>query len=366
MRKILKVAQIRKKKIPRDVFTAFEDPIRAEKFSAASLERHGMSLAQAQEVYARPSSGVNLAARVAENENVLVEAYRLIVESVHEKRPITPAAEWLIDNFYIIEEQLRDIREHLPPKYYRELPKLSTGHLVGHPRVYGVAWAYIAHNECLFDSELLKRFVKSYQKVRPLTIGELWAISITLRVVMIENLRRISARIVGSQIARKKADMIADALLGLKLGIESQSDQKYVASKSSKFIRPESTGSGRTIDEILEDICKEHDFKKLFLQSGFAVQLIQRLRFQESKVASVLKWRDELLTANGLIADEIVAEEHSDQILANATVRNIITSMRLMSAFDWHTFFEEVSLVDEIFRTSSLYSEMDFITRDRY
>ncbi|MBF0366961.1 MAG: phosphorylase, partial [Oligoflexia bacterium] len=294
-----------------------------------------MSLALAQEVSADPHIGVNLAARVAENENVLAQTYKLIIESVHEQRAITPAAEWLIDNFHIVKEQLRDIRDHLPPQYYRELPKLASGHLVGHPRVYGIAWAYVAHNESLFDAELLKRFVKSYQKNRPLTIGELWAISITLRIVMIENLRRLSARMIGSQIARKKADNIADELLGISPG-------------------------GRTSEEILKALSKEN------FQSGFAVQLIQRLRFQDSKVTPILKWLDEQLAVHGLVADEIVPEEHNTQTIANATVRNIITSMRLMSAFDWHLFFEEVSLVDEIFRKSPLYSQMDFITRDRY
>lgn len=331
------------KKIPRNVFTVFENPIRSEKFSEANLERHAEFLANAQEVSSNPKRGINLAARVKENENVLVESYRLIVKSVHENRAITPAAQWLINNFFIIEDQLKDIKDHLPPQYYRELPKLSSGPLVGYPRVYGIAWEYIAHNESLFDSELLKRFVKSYQRVQPLTIGELWAISITLRIVMIENLRRLSAKIVGSQMARKKADLIADELLGL-----------VHINHSSTLVR--------TFDEILKELRSSDDP----LKPGFAVQLIQRLRFQDSKVAPVLKLIEERLEAFCIKADKIVSEEHNNQTVANATVRNIITSMRLMSAFDWQEFFEEVSLVDEVFRSDPLYQEMDFTTRDRY
>jgi len=322
--------------IPRSVFTDFEDPIRSEMFSAAHLERHGESLAKAQEVFARPIRGANLAARVAENERVLIAAYKSIGQTIHEQRAITPAAEWLIDNFHIVEEQLRDIRDHLPPGYYRELPKLSNGPLLGYPRIYGIAWAFVAHNDSLFDPELLKRFVASYQKVQPLTIGELWAISIILRVVMIENLRRLAARIVGSQMARKEADKIADELLGL----DGQ--------------------PGRPADEILQRLGKYP------LRSGFAVQLVQRLRFQEAKVAPVLKWLDDRLAAHGLIAENIVPEEHNSQTAANATVRNIITSMRLMSTFDWRVFFEEVSLVEATLRLHPDYNQMDFMTRDRY
>lgn len=325
-----------KRKFPRNVFAVFEDPIRSEMFSAAHLERHGESLAKAQEVFSGASKGVNLAARVAENEHVLIEAYRSIAETIQEQRAITPAAEWLIDNFHIVKEQLKDIRDHLPPEYYRELPKLSTGPLLGYPRIYGIAWAYVAHNDSLFDPDLLKRFVRSYQKVQPLTIGELWAISIILRVVMIENLRRLAARIVGSQMARKEADKVADEILGL----------------GGQPARP--------TQEILKGLSRGP------LPSGFAVQLVQRLRFQEAEVTPVLSWLDDQLAAQGLVADKIVPEEHNSQTAANATVRNIITSMRLMSAFDWRVFFEEVSLVDEILRLHPEYSSMDFMTRDRY
>ncbi|HLE13092.1 MAG: hypothetical protein A2504_12405 [Bdellovibrionales bacterium RIFOXYD12_FULL_39_22] len=334
------------RRISPNVFCDFADPIRSEHFSAASLERHGVSLALAQKISPNPCRGINLANRVEQNKLVLIEAYRQITTSVDELRAITPAAEWLIDNFHLVEEQLRDIKEQMPPEYYNELPKLSIGHLTGYPRVYGIAWAYVAHNESLFDADLIKRFVKSYQTVQPLTIGELWAISITLRIIMIENLARISARIVGAQIGQKKADLMADEILGL-----SNIKHDILAT--------------RTIDQILKKL-KDDDKKQLPLQSGFAVQLIQRLRFQDSKVMPVLKWLDERLAASGLVADGIVPEEHNRQSVANATVRNIITSMRLMSAFDWHTFFEEVSLVDEIFRADPLYSKMDFITRDRY
>ncbi|MBC7540511.1 MAG: phosphorylase [Bacteriovorax sp.] len=330
------LVQFRKRKIPLNVFTIFEDPIRAELFSAVHLEKYAETMAHKHIVYSAPTRGVNLAARVAENENILIESFQSIVATVREERSITPAAEWLIDNFYIVEEQLKDIRDHLPPEFYKELPKLSTVELQGYPRVYAIAWDFVAHTDSLFDPELLKLVLKSYQKIQPLTLGELWAISITLRVVMIENLRRLSARITGSQLARAEADHIADELLGLG-GMTRRSDE-----------------------EIIESL------NHMPLRKAFAVQLVQRLRFQEGIVVSVLKWLDERLTSEGLIADKIVQEEHNSQIAANVTVRNIITSMRLMSSLDWRDFFEEVSLVDEKFQELPVYGQMDFFTRDNY
>jgi cyclic beta-1,2-glucan synthetase len=328
--------QLRKRKITPKVFLDFEEPIRAELFSAAHLERYAEIMAMNNVATSRPSKGVNLRARVAECEEVLIASYQAIVETVSLERAIVPAAEWLIDNFYIVEEQLKDIRDHLPPEYYKELPKLIVGKFIGFPRVYAIARDFVAHTDSHFDPELLKLVLKSYQKIQPLTMGELWAIAITLRVVMIENLRYLSARIVGSQLARVEADHIADELLGL--------------GKTNR----------RSDDEIIAGL------NLLPLQKEFAVQLIQRLRFQEGEVANVFKWLEKRLANDGLVSENIVQEEHTNQTTTNITVRNIINSMRLMSSLDWRDFFEDVSLVNDKLEDHPLYGQMDFKTRDIY
>src|SRR5271166_5447112 len=191
-----------------------DEPIRAELFGLERLEQHAESLAAAQTVRKEPQQGLPLIPRVLENGRVLLDSYRGIAQAIKEKQAITPAAEWLVDNFYIVEEQLREIRDDLPAGYYRKLPKLASGHLKGYPRVFGVAWAFVAHTDSRFDPDSLRRFVAAYQRVQPLTIGELWAVAITLRVVLVENLRRISEHIVRSRNARAEADALADSLLG--------------------------------------------------------------------------------------------------------------------------------------------------------
>src|ERR1700684_191697 len=172
-----------------------EEPIRAELFSAYRLEQHAESLAAAQTVTTDSDSGRPLIPRVAENGRALLEYYRATAKSVQQDLTITPAAEWLVDNFYIVEEQLREIRDDLPVGFYKKLPKLASGHLEGYPRVFGVAWAYVAHTDSRFEPEVLRAFVTAYQRVQPLTIGELWAVAITLRIVLVENLRRIAERL---------------------------------------------------------------------------------------------------------------------------------------------------------------------------
>jgi cyclic beta-1,2-glucan glucanotransferase len=313
-----------------------EESIRAELFSIERLEQHAESLAAAQTITARPVTGRSLAARVKDNESVLLEAYRAIASAVGEGRAITPAAEWLLDNYHLVEEQIREIRDDLPSSYYRQLPKLATGPLAGYPRVFGVAWAFVAHTDSRFDPEMLRRFVRAYQRVQPLTIGELWAVAITLRIVLVENLRRGAKRIVTGRAARQEADALADRLLG-------------VNGRPGEPMRP-----------VLQR------YEQAPLPGSFAVQLVQRLRDQDPKVTRALMWLEERLAAQGTTPDAIVHDEHQKQGATNVTVRNIITSMRLISEVDWAELVENVSLVDDTLRSGSGFADMDFPTRNFY
>jgi cyclic beta-1,2-glucan glucanotransferase len=313
-----------------------EEPIRAELFSSERLEQHGESLAAAQRVTTTPRKGRPLLPRVLDNGRVLLKAYRAIAQAIRQERAITPAAEWLVDNYHIVDEQLREIHDDLPSGYYRELPKLTEGHLQGYPRVFGLAWAFVAHTDSRFDPEMLRRFVRAYQRVQPLTIGELWAVAITLRVVLVENLRRLAERIVHDRAAREEADKVADRLLGL----------------GGSSVQPAAT--------VLRP------FERISLTTAFAVQLVQRLRDQDPVVTPALRWLEENLAAQGTTTDAIVRVEHQQQAAMNVTVRNVITSMRLVSAFDWAEFFESVSLVDAILWTDTGFAAPDFVTRDRY
>jgi cyclic beta-1,2-glucan synthetase len=318
-------------------FAQFEEPIRAELFSAERLEQHAQSLATAQTVTTSSADERKLVPRVRENGRVLHEAHALIGNAARQQRAITPAAEWLLDNFHVVEDQLRDIRDHLPTAYYRKLPKLADGPLRGYPRVYGLAWAIVAHSDSRFDAEWLARFVTAYQRVQPLTIGELWAVPISLRIVLVENLRRLAVRIVGSQMARQGADKFVDEL-------------------------PPEMGT-RPSDLI------EHAIKSLHsaaLWPAFAVQLVQRLRYQAAGTTELLEWLNREPALGYGSTDEIVQSQHASQAASNLTVRNLIISMRAIAAFDWRLFFEQVSLVDATLRQHAGYAAMDFRTRDRY
>jgi cyclic beta-1,2-glucan synthetase len=309
--------------------------ISAEIFGLERSRQHARSLAESQTVTSTPPRVRSIIDRLSENADALLEAYQDICAAVADGKIVTPAAEWLIDNYHLVEEQVRQTRADLPSGFYRQLPKLSQGPLAGHPRIFGLVWAYVAHSDSSFDPTTLTDFVNEYQLVQPLTIGELWAVAISLRLILIENLRRISQRIMEARRDRETADKLADHLLDL--------------------------GDADT------------DIMKVFNELGepkvtqqFAVQLIQRLRDQSALSAQALVWLKVKLDELGYSFETAVNDEHHRQGAANVTVRNIVTSMRLISDVNWESWFDSVSLVDKLLRTNSDYGGMDFPSRTIY
>lgn len=310
-------------------------PIREELFGSERLEQHAKSLARAQSVTAHPPGVMPLQSRLKDNARVLLAAYRASAASLAEGNKVVPAAEWLLDNYHLVELQIREIYDDLPPGYYRQLPKLSDGPFAGYPRVFGIAWAFVAHTDSHFDAGLLRRFIAAYQGVQPLTIGELWAVAITLRIVLIENLRRLADQITAARQQRAEADALADRLL--------------------------TPGNGRSALE--EDIITRAAEP---LGELFAAQLAKRLRGLDPEITPAVEWLDEYLRQQGTTLDEAVQHAQLRQGASNLTVRNVITSMRLISSIDWADLFESVSLVDEHLRQGSDFGSMDFATRNLY
>ena len=313
-----------------------ELPIRAEILSVERLEQHAENLAATQHVAANPKRGFPLAKRLDDNARVLTECHRAVVLASAARQPITPAAEWLRDNFHVVDEQIREIKGDFPPGFYRRLPKLASGPLQGHARVFGVAWALVAHTDSAFDVQKLTRFVEAYQRVQPLTIGELWALAITLRITLVENLRRLAEAIVAQLTASQLADSLADQILDT------------------------ATGGAEPASKILRQLAQAP------WSTAFAVELAQRLRNHDPNSTPALRWLNDRLAAAETTSDQIVREEFQRRSATDVTVRSVITSMRLVSMINWAEFFESVSPVDAVLRGASDFAAMDFSTRDRY
>lgn len=310
-------------------------PIRQELFSIERLEQHAHTLASAQTITARPPAVFSLRKRLDNNATQLLAAYRSSAVELESGHAVVPAAEWLLDNYHVVETQVREIRDDLPPGYYRQLPKLAQGPFAGYPRVLGLAWAYVAHTDSLIDVEFLRRFIAAYQQVQPLTIGELWAVAITLRIVLIENLRRLADQIVAGQKARAESDLLANHCL-------------------TQGCAP------AALDSSLARWANEP------LSEHFASQLAKRLRDQDPRTTPALIWLEQQLLAQGSSIEEVVHSAQQRQGASNVSVRNIITSMRLISDIDWAELFESVSLVDQRLRAASPFAAMDFPSRNQY
>lgn len=281
-----------------------------------------------------------LLSRLADNEVQIHKVYQQLVSAVKKTQLITPASEWLLDNFHLIEEHIVIAKRHLPRGYSRSLPRLQKGPSDSLPRVYDIALEIISHSDANLNKEMLKLCISSYQKVAPLKLGELWAIPIMLRLALIENLRRVSIRILRSRTNRDLADFWATQMIAT--AEKAPADLILVISDMARSNPP--------------------------LEGGFVAELVRRLQGHGSALALPLTWVEQRLTQLGASTAQMIYNETRQQASDQVSIRNSIGSLRFLNKMDWRTFVEEMSLVEHILITdpARMYHRMDFATRDLY
>ncbi len=310
-------------------------PIRSELFSSERMEQHAKSLAASQPVGGSKRKRKSLRRRLGDNSKRLTADFRTLAHAANSGKQLTSAGEWFLDNFYVVEEQIREVQKDLPADYYNELPKLSDGPLAGYPRVYGIAWALIAHTDGAFDVDRLERFLRAYQEVEPLKIGELWAVAITLRITLVENLRRLAEIVVARLADGERAEAIAKRILS-----------------------PSATGEAAvSLDAILGPAT---------VSATLITRLEQRLRNQDAAADAAIRQINSALQGLGTSSDALIQEEYQLQGADDISVRNVINAMRLVSSLNWADLVENVGLVDRALREEPVFATMDFPTRDRY
>jgi cellobiose phosphorylase len=316
-----------------------ELPLRSDLFSADQMEQHGKLLAGAHQLMPGVSRD-RLLARLAENESLLLESHNLLTGDIKADRRIIPAGEWLLDNFYLIEEQIRTARRHLPKGFSRELPCLQYGPSSGLPRVYDIALETISHGDGRVDPENLSSFVAAYQSVTILKLGELWAIPIMLRLALIENLRRVSVRVAADRVERNRADVWADQMT-------------EIAAKDPKSLILTIADMARSNPPMV---------------SSFVAELTRRLHGHGPALALPLTWIEQRLSESGLTIEQLVRSENQQQAADQVSMSNSIGSLRFLSAMDWREFVETMSIVEQTLGEdpAEVYAKMDFATRDRY
>ena len=303
------------------------------------MEQHGRTLADSHKFGLRRGPD-HLLARLVDNERSLGAAFTVLIEAAQASRRITPAAEWLLDNSFLIEEEIRTARRHFPEKYSLELPRLAAGPSLGLPRVYDIALEAVSHGDARVDPESLIRFVAAYQEVADLKLGELWAIPIMLRLALIENLRRVGARVVAGMIDRSRADAWADQMISV-----TEKDPTNLIL-------------------VIADMARSNPP----LVNSFVAALARRLQGQSSALALPLTWIEQRLSASGSTIEQMVQSETQSQAANQISISNSIGSLRALGAIDWREFVESMSSVEKVLREDpvGVYDRMDFVTRDRY
>ena len=316
-----------------------DQPLRAEVLSLEQLERHGRTLANWHQLALKPRRD-RLLPRLNDNNQVLSAAYEVVNAALAAGHAVPSGAEWLLDNFYLVVLQIRLAREHLPVHYSQELPQLAAGPADGLPRIYDLATELISHADGLLDAENLDRFVAAYQSVRPLLLGELWAIPIMLRLALIENLRRVAVRIALQQIERDTARQWADRVVETL-----DHDQQQLILVLAELIRSRPKISG-----------------------SFAAEFAQRLQGRGSHSGMAVSWLEHALVERGLSIEQTIGLHSQSQAADQVSMANSITSLRSLAAVDWKSFVERQSVVETVLRTdpSGFYAQMDFATRDHY
>jgi len=315
-----------------------EPTLRAELFTVEQLADHAAMLAAEHQIGAAPVAN-HLLARLADNETSL-RAFHRATQKVSPTRRITPAAEWLLDNFYLIEEQIQMARRHLPRGYSRELPRLVAGGSAGLPRVYDLVLELIAHVDAQIDAAPLSAFIAAYQKTSPLKLGELWAVPIMLRLGLIENLRRITTRLKLARRDRNIADRWVDRL------------QTMAATNPAHLVV----------------VVAEMATADVPMSCSFVAEFCQRLSRHSPVLHLARGWLEQRLAEQGLALEQLILEESQNQAADQVSVSHSIASLRFLGAMDWKEFVETLSGVEATLRAdpADVYSGMDFATRDRY
>ena len=316
-------------------------PIRGELLGADQLAERARVVARGERLREGRAvwKSAPLLARLNETRRILDVSHRRLSDASERGSDVGPAGEWLLDNYFVIQEHIREVRASLPSGYYRELPELAAGALAGYPRVYELAITLISHTEGRIDLDNLDVVVGAFQDVAALRIGELWAIPAMLRLALIENVRRMTLRTVQRLDEVERADRMATRLLD---AAEAGSDE-------------------------LRDALRALVDSGVPLSAIFIARFLQRLRLARGSFAP-LGWLEQWIAEEGMSSEDAASQSTQRLAITQIAMANSITSLRTIARLDWRKFVEHHSVMDAVLRgdPTGEYSRMTFATRDQY
>ena len=242
------------------------------------------------------------------------------------------------DNLYLVEKEYKSIKYNMPQTYYKDLPVIYKGVMKGYPRVYHIAIEIVSHTDGRMDEHVIENFISAYQKNAVLTSGELWAIPIMLRIALIQNISKITEKIVKAEEDEKKAELVAERLIN-------------------------AFNEGKIVQEL-----SILNSQKIIFTLHFTERLLKLLRDNGIDSREVYDFIDERLGAQDTSSDKIIALEHQMEANFEISMANSINSIRVIEGLNWKNYFEQLSPVENILREdpACIYIAMDFQSRDKY
>lgn len=280
--------------------------------------------------------------RMMENYNAIKEVYNILNENVKNKVQIHPAGEWLLDNFYAIEEVVKSIEKEMTLKKYKKFVGLSKGKYQGFARIYVLASQIVNYTENKINREVLEESLKAYQTKKNLSMDEIWNIGIFMQIAIIENIRQIAENIYISQYEKIKVESIIERLVERK----PKKERKYNTYKDSKNIK-----------------IKMYDIKYPFVE-----YLSYKLKKYGKKTENFLNILEEEVEKTGTSVSEITKREHFEIAINKISIGNAITSIKKLQRINFLEIFEKINKVEEILKLdpAKVYDKMDFKTKENY
>lgn len=302
------------------------------------LRRHAIEISAYSSEARRVNCRKQLIKSLDNSYKKILKYYDYIDKEVRQKNEVIQAAEWLLDNLYLIQKEYKDIKNNMPESYYKDLPIMNKGVMKGYPRIYYIAVEMVSHTDGRVDEDIIKTFISEYQKNTVISIGELWALPIMIRIALIQNISKITERIAFAQRERKKGDEIADRLINAV--------------------------NNETVEKEIEKLLDQ----KITFTSHLTERILKTLRDNGIENSNIYKWIDNQLQSQGTDSEKMINIEHQTQMSYQASIGNSVTGIREVSALNWKENFEELSYVEDILRKDPLhiYENMDFESRDYY
>ena len=276
------------------------------------------------------------------NYGLIKSTYNLLNEHIKLGINIHPAGEWILDNFYIVEESVRQIEKEITLKKYTNFVGIQNGKYTGFARIYVLANEIVAYTDNRITGENLEKYLQAYQTKKTLNMEEIWNIGVFLQIAIIQNIADICEKIYSSQIQKYKVKSIIERLVEKK----EKSELKY-----NQF-------SGMRL--------KGNEVKNM--KYPFIEYMSYSLKKYGKKAYGYLNILEEEVEKLGITVSDAIQKEHFATAIRKITMRNCITSIKTIQRINFLDIFEKINGVEGILSNdpAGVYDKMEYKTKEYY